>query len=760
MMKPARSLVFAIFLGILVVSSLVGRGGSVAADDDTEIPAPSPAVAANKVVGVPAGSPSSNGRSVAIVPRASTTPIQHVVVIMMENHSFDNFFGTFPGANGFTLPHAPDGIIFDPDHSGGATRQGINSGRMDEFADFGKVQYDQRELPNYWAYATRFGLGDNFFQSAATLSQPNHMYLIAGQTSTMWGTLGSCLESQQYNMLSRGTDGGSYYHFPCYQVPTMPELLVQNGLSWHFYGAPSIWTPTRNIQSLMNSPNVIDNPKQFLSDVPNGNLANVTWISPDIFYSDHSGFGLTNGQNFVTDAINVVMNSPYWNNTAIFVTWDEFGGYYDHVAPPVIDAYGPGPRVPLLVVSAYARPGYISHQMGEFSSFLKFMETNWGLPNLGQRDARAATSDLTDFFDFGAPPRPPLILADIPYTNPIVWNPVHILNVWTPTITPFIGSRATTFTFQAVYGVFADPGPAVTHNINLDGQTFPMTAAGGYPNSTATKWIYTATGLSYGIHHFTYTFSNGTITQTVPLHKAWWSYPVVRPSTVDSLSVTPSDGLPSQVFTYTVRYQSDLNQPPTLAEIAIDGPRHTMTSTGGTDYLHGVTYAYSTTLPIGEHYWRVRFDDGRGPYSVEGTEVPRVSPIQILKPAISARSGTTSTPFTFQAWVTAAAGTIPTVETVYVDEIPHTLNWVTGNFQSGALYRVTTTLPAGNHKYYFVVADSATRNVYPIVPAVFAGPNVAPLTAPAPPSQEIVVPVESQSGEDEDGVLDITAYAD
>jgi DNA invertase Pin-like site-specific DNA recombinase len=429
--------------------------------------------------------------------------------------------------------------------------------------------------------------------------------------------------------------------------------------------------------------------------------------------------------------------------------------YYDHVPPPVIDAYGPGPRVPVLVISPFAKPGYISHQMGEFSSFLKFMETNWGLPNLGQRDAVATTSDLTDFFDFNAPPQPPLVLPDLPYTTPLVWNPAHVLNVWTPTISPFVGSPASTFTFTAAYGLYGDLGPATTHNITLDGKTFPMTLVGTFPDSTAQNYTYTATGLSMGVHHFSYTFSNGTVTTTIPLHDQTWAYPIVRPFAVDNLAVTPTIGLNSQLFTYTVRYRSMQNKPPVLAEIDIDGGRHFMTSDGSTTYASGVTYSYSTRLPNGEHYYRVRFDDGNGAYSVEGTDAPAVNPMGMVHSSLSPTTGTTSTPFTFQTWVLAVNGVVPTSEKVYVDEVPYTLNYVTGNFQSGALYRVTTTLPPGNHHYFFEVANPATRIVYPAEPSTLSGPNVGTISAPAAPTEEFVVPVHSARPRS-----DITDYAD
>ena len=755
MLSPPRALSSAIFSGLLVVSLLVGSTGSVAARMAPEPPGAAGAAATSPTTNLTY----SNARSMAIIAPPATTPIQHVVVFMMENHSFDNLFGTFPGANGIVEPHATDGLINDPDHSGASTMTMIDGGKMDEAQDIGKYQYNQTDIPNYWAYATHFGLGDNFFAGAATFSQPNHMYLITGQAATMWGNYGSCIETPQYNLLSRAMDGSEYYTFPCYNVPTMPQELDAVGLSWRFYGVPSIWTPTRNITALANSPNVIYNPLQFATDVKVGNLSAVTWITPDGDYSDHPTFPIDPGQNFVTDSINALMQNPsLWASTAVFVTWDEYGGFYDHVPPPVIDTYGPGPRVPLLVISPYAKPGYISHLMGEHSSLLKFIEKNWSLPNLGQRDAVATTSDLTDYFDFNSPTQPILTLPDLPYTQPLVWNPSHVANVWTPTVSPYVGSPATSFTFQAAYNLWNNAaGPAVTHNITLDGKTYPMTLVGPFPGSPASNYTYTATGLSYGTHHFSYTFSDGVVTSTVPLHHQVWPYPIVRSFAVDQLRVTPNNGLTTQVYTYNARYRSVQNTPPTLAEIDIDGKRQNMTSTGGTDYVNGVTYTYATTLTNGDHYFRVRFNDGSGAYSVEGQDSPRVNPMGIVQPKVSPSSGTTTTPFTFQIYVVAISGVVPTNETVYIDKVPYTMNYVSGNATTGALYQVTTTLPAGNHSFFFVIANSATRIVYPNQGTVLAGPNVSTTSAaPTGPNLQVIPAPTDGTGNDDY----ITQYVD
>jgi phospholipase C len=719
MLRPAYSFVSLIVTGLLVVSSLVGSSGLVAARIDSDSQS---SVAVDE----------APARVVAIVPHASTTPIQHVVIIMMENHSFDNFFGRFPGANGIRLPHATNPLIMDVDHSGASTLGAIDGGLMDQASDIGKFQYDQVDIPNYWAYATRYGLGDNFFATAATVSQPNHMAMIAGHTSTMWYQQGACYASPQYNMLSRAMDGSAYYSYPCYSISTLPQLLDQNGVSWRYYGEPGPWNPTVNVSSLVNSPNVYPNPYFFARDVHAGTMAQVTWLVPDSCCSNHPPQPNEPGENFVTNQVNAVMASPFWSSTAIFVTWDEWGGLYDHVPPPVLDTYGLGPRVPLLVISPWAKTAYISHQLGEFSSFLKFVETNWGLPNLGQRDSLSAISDLSDYFDYSLPPRPPLILANVPWTTPIVTNPDHVVWNRVKTVDPTVGSPATAFNFSAQYGGAVPP---TVHDIVLDGKAHPMIDAGKLPGGTTTSYTFTVTGLKPGTHRFSYTFSDGTITSTAPLSGSSWPYPIVRPFAVDRGKVSPGSGLSSQTYTYSVRYRSINNLPPVLAEVDVDGQRKAMTSSGSTDYVGGVTYSYATKMPIGMHYYRFRFNDGSGPYSVEGTDSPTVTPMVLVNSSVSPTSGSASTLYTFKTKVIAISGFVPLHVTLYLDQVGYPLAYLAGTFATGAIYQAKLTVPVGNHTFYIVAANAQTRIVAPPIPSIFAGPNVGP--GAVPPPQEL-----------------------
>src|SRR6266571_460237 len=518
---------------------------------------------------------------------AATTPIQHVVVIMQENHTFDNFFGQFPGANGYTEAHASNPLRNDFSHSSASTIAALKGG----FPARSYVQYTKNDIPNYWSYAQNFGLSDNFFTSAAASSTPNHMMMVAAQTGGVDDTHPEegCSSPANNLMYSKNKNTGlNYWSFPCYSINSVAQELDQVGLSWRFYSTSGMWDPPVMLQATYNSPSNHHTPGQFISDVQSGNLASVSWITPPTgLTSDHPPNALQGGQNFVTKQINAIMQSPYWNNTAIFVTWDDWGGFYDHVKPPVIDHVGLGPRVPLLVISPYAKAGYISHQQGEFSSFAKFVEENFTLPSLGQRDSLPQTSDLMDFFNFNQQPLPPLVL--------------NLLNFSTALIVP---------------------------------------NGGNIPQGT----LY------------------------------------------------PSVGGTSDTFKFAVIY--------TLA---------------GTP----------TSLALGEHYHRFRFDDGSGVAVYDGSDIPLMTPLTLTNSSVSSTSGTSSTPFTFQTTYTSIDGQ-PTSALLYVDNTAYKLSCVSNcsSYSTGEAYQTTLTLPSGNHSFYFVFSDAKSSWADPFAPSAYAGPNV------------------------------------
>src|SRR5581483_830770 len=281
----------------------------------------------------------------------SSTPIQHVIFIMQENHTFDNFFGTFPGANGITEPQASNPTRSDFNHGGPATLAALDSGKMDEFPDRSKVQYTQSDIPNYWAYAQHFGLSDNFFTSDATSSTPNHMNMIAAQTGGINESSPEqgCKSTPNTLTSSMDLNDNSYWSYPCYSINTIAHELDSAKISWRYYGGTPIWNAALMVKPLYagDKGKIITNSNQVLKDIQATKLPAVSWVTPQSFpQSDHPPEPLQGGQNWVTSVVNGIMNSSYWANTAIFLTWDDWGGFYDHVQPPQLDGLGLGPRVP------------------------------------------------------------------------------------------------------------------------------------------------------------------------------------------------------------------------------------------------------------------------------------------------------------------------------------------------------------------------------------------------------------------------------
>jgi phospholipase C len=687
----------------------------------------------------------------ALQPPPPTTPIQHVVIIMGENHTFDNLFGTFPGANGITLPRATNPMPQDIGHSGSGALAAIHGGRLDEFPALGQVQYTQADIQPYWKYASRFGLSDNFFTSVATSSQPNHIAMIAAQSATDFDfPSGQCTSVAAVVTALRQPTGLENWGVPCFSVNTTPQELDQYGISWKYYGSNGSWDAPLNISGLYSSPNNITTPDQFVVDVQQGNLAAVSWVTPASGETDHPPERLEDGENFLINQVNAIMQSQppysYWSNTAIFVTWDDWGGFYDHVPPPPVDATGLGSRTPLIVISPYAKSGYISHQQGEFSSFPKFIEANWNLPNLGQRDALPTTSNLMDFFDFSQTALPPLTLNLLP-DGPSLRVPgpsQHVSNIGPQaTLTPLNGSPSTVFAFSVLYPN-AVPAPTVS-NVIIDGVARPMSDIG--PTPYGDQYLYTTT-LPLGTHSYSFTFSDGTTSYVLPLNGINFTGPTVSPFALDKATVSPGIGETTAAFTYRVRYTSATNTAPTLAGVDVDGARHQMTGSG-TNYSAGVTYSYVTTsLAAGEHYYRFKFDDGTGPVVVEGFPFPYVTPIVLAKSAVQPTSGTTTTTFTFQTTYVNASGAAPTLALIYIDKGAYAMNYVSGSYQTGALYQYTTTLPAGSHTFDFVFSDGLNRWADPFAPTVYNGPTVSGpngATFAAPSSGKYVMPTHQEN---------------
>jgi phospholipase C len=365
-------------------------------------------------------------------------PIDHVIFLMQENRSFDHMFGRFPGADGATsgwdhgvprpLRPATDQRIPDLPHCHACALASYDDGKLDGFdqgAPTDRNAYTQMRAsdePNYWHWASHNVLSDNFFAAEMGPSFPNHMYSIAAQSggahdnpvrlpslhSLTWGC-----DSPTGELVRLTTGSGSKNVPPCFDFPTAGDLLTKAQVPWADYSATSdqkgyIWSAysaIRQIRETQQWDQHVLPVDGVVSDIRAGQLPPVTWITPRMEFSGHPGYDFCYGENWATRVINSVMESSMWDSTAIFLTWDEWGGFYDHVKPPRVDGFGLGFRVPFIVISPYAKQGVVDHRMGEFDSVLKFIETNWGLPSLTKRDHKA--SDLVYDFNFHREPRPP-----------------------------------------------------------------------------------------------------------------------------------------------------------------------------------------------------------------------------------------------------------------------------------------------------------------------------------------------------------------
>jgi len=368
------------------------------------------------------------------------TPIEHFFFLMQENHTFDNYFGTRPGVDGIppgtcmpvkrdrTTPcvrpfHLGELGSLDLDHTAQAFATQYHDGKMDGFVEGVSTQgkdgrlamayYDDRDLPYYWNLADEYVLFDRLFSSANSGSIRNHMFRVTGGP----GATGAA------ESIPPGGWG---------DIPTIFDRLEAAGVSWKFYvenydptinfrtraaakdvdrGAQAIWVP------LLSYARYVDNPKlfskivdldQYYEDAAHGDLPAVAFIAP-AGDSEHPPGNVRAGQTLIRSLLTQLQRSPAWASSAFFWSYDDWGGWYDHVKPPQVDAYGYGFRVPALLVSPYARRGYVDHTTLDFTSALKFIETNWRVPALAERDRRANT--FLGAFDFTRPPRAPTLLG-------------------------------------------------------------------------------------------------------------------------------------------------------------------------------------------------------------------------------------------------------------------------------------------------------------------------------------------------------------
>ena len=424
--------------------------------------------------------------------------IKHIVIIMQENRSFDQYFGTYPGADGIPMQNGvPTVCINDPKtgvcvkpyhnpadinaggpHAAASAATDIDGGKMDGFIKaFRGAQkacknpdtpgctagqtpdvmgwHDAREIPNYWTYAANFVLQDKMFEPNASWSLPSHLFMVSAWSAqcSVQGDPMSCvnaLDGPKTSPSSLNTSKNDY------AWTDLTYLLHNANVSWGYYlsegsepdceddamlcnakplskNVPGIWNPLPAFDTVKQDNQLanIQDVDKFLAAAKDGSLPEVSWVVPENTVSEHPPSKISTGQAYVTGLINAVMQGPDWNSTVIFLSWDDWGGFYDHVVPPTVDQNGYGLRVPGLVISPYARKGYIDPQTLSFDAYLKFIEDVFlngariDPKTDGRPDPRPTVREdvpilgnlITDF-DFSQAPRPPMVLPTNPPPGP------------------------------------------------------------------------------------------------------------------------------------------------------------------------------------------------------------------------------------------------------------------------------------------------------------------------------------------------------
>ena len=412
----------------------------------------------------PSGANGDGGRAAAPTPSEEASPspeeeepipIKHVVFIIKENRSYDNYFGRYPRGDGAasgktstgrTVPLSVATDVLKPDLGHGFFDGivAINGGKMDGFDQVvngeslnGYSSFERKGMPNYWAYADEFVLGDRMFSSMYGPTLPEHLYTVGAQAARVTGNK---LQTTQVGGYC-DDPGETVYHFrrlskeekrvvmlaerranlgrigdfweevrACFDFEVLPDKLEKAGISWRYYADEASWMNAllaiKHMRFSKHWGTDIIEEENLIEDIEKERLKRVSWVLPGSGFNEHPGGpSVCMGENWTVQHINAIMRSKYWKNTVIFLTWDDFGGFYDHVAPEQKDVMGLGPRVPLLIISPWAKQGYVDSTEYEFSSVLKFIETIHGLGCMTARDCGA--DDMMNAFDFSStvPPK-------------------------------------------------------------------------------------------------------------------------------------------------------------------------------------------------------------------------------------------------------------------------------------------------------------------------------------------------------------------
>ena len=458
------------------------------------------AVAVAACTSSPTGSaPSTPSAAVSTGP-VGIHKIKHVVVIMQENRSFDEYFGTYPGVDGLTMVggqphncnpdhatsklscsfHDPANLNSGGPHGAADATAVIDGGKMDGFVNVSERGTekcgathdprcngakladamgwkDARDIPNYWSYASNFVLQDHMFEPNASWSLPQHLFMVS-EWSAKCGRAAdpmSCINALQSPNLPLDQVGNNG-KAPDYAWTDLTYMLHKSNVSWKYYvqagtqpdcandaadcppvnqdaKTPGIWNPLPSFDTVKADGQLqnITPVENYYKDARTGSLPAVTWITPSGQNSEHPPALVSAGQEWTTSLINAAMSGPDWSSTAIFLSWDDWGGFYDHVVPPTVDQNGYGLRVPGMVISPYARKGYIDSQVLSHDAYVKFIEDDFlGGARLdpktdGRPDSRPSVREnatqlgnLVSDFDFNQSPRPPMVLPLLPPPGP------------------------------------------------------------------------------------------------------------------------------------------------------------------------------------------------------------------------------------------------------------------------------------------------------------------------------------------------------
>ncbi|MFN2388400.1 MAG: phospholipase C [Actinomycetota bacterium] len=392
-------------------------------------------------------------------------PIKHIVFIIKENRTYDNYFGRYPRGDGATtgtistgevvpLKPAKDVLGHDLGHGFESGVKAVNGGRMDQFdlvlsgdSMDGYTSFTRNGLPNYWSYADNFVLGDRMFSSMYGPTFPAHLYTVGAQANQVVDNKkgkgrgdhgGYCDDAAETvarfrDLTKRETklvmdaeernNNRIYTSFwervwPCFDFKVLPDLLDEVGVSWHYYADKGSWMNAllaiRHMRFSDHWGNEITPEEDLLPDIANEHLAEVSWVVPGPGLNEHPfNTSVCMGENWTVKVVNSIMESKYWKDTVIFLLWDDFGGFYDHVPPPHVDIMGLGPRVPFLIISPYAKKGFVDSTEYEFSSVVRFIEQVHGVGCMTDRDCGA--NDMLNAFDFSRdidPEKRKLVLSE------------------------------------------------------------------------------------------------------------------------------------------------------------------------------------------------------------------------------------------------------------------------------------------------------------------------------------------------------------